>query len=247
MKKSVLSTLLVSTLGVTNLAIAHEAGDFIIRGGAANVSPANDQFTVFAASQTVNLGAGAINVAVEDDTQLGLNLVYMIDSNWAVEVLAATPFSHDITVHTGAGATKLGETKHLPPTLSAVYFFDSNSTLKPYLGVGVNYTFFFDEKFNTNMQGSDSPVIESISDGTSVTPIDAPLNAGNLKLSNSLGLSFQAGIDYKLNESWLLNASARYIDIQTDASFTAVDGSVPGKVTVDIDPMVYMVSVGYQF
>ncbi|VEA73944.1 Outer membrane protein W precursor [Serratia rubidaea] len=38
---------------------------------------------------------------------------------------------------------------HLPPTLMAQYYFgDRQDKLRPYMGVGVNYTTFFDEKFN---------------------------------------------------------------------------------------------------
>ena len=41
--------------------------------------------------------------------------------------------------------------------------------------------------------------------------------------------------------------SARYIDIDTTARFTAVGGTVPVQVDVEIDPMVYSLQVGYKF
>ena len=50
-------------------------------------------------------------------------------------------------VDTGAGVVNLGETKHLPPTLSVLYYFDTNSAIKPYMGVGINYTIFFEDSF----------------------------------------------------------------------------------------------------
>ena len=54
-------------------------------------------------------------------------------------------------------------------------------------------------------------------------------------------------MDYLIDANWSINASARYIDIDTDGSFTAVGGAVPGKVSVDIDPMVYSLMIGYKF
>ena len=246
MKKTLLTIALLSSL--SSMAFANQAGDILIRGGATLVNPDNQQATIYAAgNQTVNLGAGAITASVDDNTQLGLNFVYFYDSNWAVELLAATPFNHDIMVDTGAGVAKLGETKHLPPTLSVLYYFDTGSEFKPYVGLGINYTVFFEDSFNPALTGPDSPTIVSISDGTTTTPVDAPLDAGDLNLDNSWGLSAQVGVDYQIDENWSINASARYIDIDTKASFTAVGGTVPGHVSVDVDPMVYSVMLGYTF
>lgn len=246
MKKSILAIALLSSL--STVALANQAGDILIRGGLTSVNPDNQHSTIYAAGdQTVNLGAGAITASVDDDTQLGLNFVYFFDSNWAIELLAATPFSHDIMVDTGAGVTKLGDTKHLPPTLSALYYFDTNSAFKPYVGVGINYTIFFDDSFDSALTGPSSPDIVSISDGTTTTAVGAPLDANDLDLDSSWGLSAQIGVDYDLGDNWSVNVSARYIDINTKATFTAVGGAVPGNVSVDVDPMVYSVMLGYTF
>ena len=245
MKKSILAIALLSSL--SSMAFANQAGDILVRGGITSVNPDSQQSTIYAVGQTVNLGAGAITASVDDNAQLGLNFVYFFDSNWTVELLAATPFNHDIMVDTGAGETKLGETKHLPPTLSVLYYFDTGTEFKPYVGLGINYTVFFEDTFNPALTGASSPTIVSISDGTTTTPIGAPLDAGDLNLDNSWGLSAQVGVDYQIDENWSINASARYIDIDTKASFTAVGGTVPGHVSVDVDPMVYSVMLGYKF
>ena len=246
MKKSIIAIALLSSL--STMAFANQAGDILVRGGITSVNPDSQQATIYAAgNQTVNLGAGAISASVDDNAQLGLNFVYFYDSNWAVELLAATPFNHDIMVDTGAGEAKLGETKHLPPTLSALYYFDTGTEFKPYVGLGVNYTVFFEDTFNPALTGPNSPTIVSISDGTTTTDVGAPLDANDLNLDNSWGLSAQIGIDYQIDENWSINASARYIDIKTKASFTAVDGTVPGHVSVNVDPMVYSIMLGYKF
>ena len=44
----------------------------------------------------------------------------------------------------------------------------------------------------------------------------------------------------------MINAQVRYIDIDTTA-YTNFDGVGRLKVDVDVDPMVYMVGLGYKF
>jgi outer membrane protein len=121
-----------------------------------------------------------------------------------------------------------------------------NAKWQPYLGLGINYTVFFEEKFNPAMTDTTSPVIDHLGNGAQGST-DAPIDLADLKLKNSWGLSAQVGVDYHLDDNWLVNASARYIDIDTTATFTAVDGAVPGTVDVEIDPWVYTLSIGYKF
>ncbi|MCG7530500.1 outer membrane beta-barrel protein [Psychrobium sp. MM17-31] len=234
MKKTLINIAMMAALATTSsVAMANKAGDMILRVGAVNVQPNSDKATVYAGGNKVDLGAGALTASVESDTQLGLNFVYFATDKVAVEVLAATPFTHDLKVHSGDATLDLGETTHLPPTVSALYYLNAPSDkFQPYVGLGINYTVFFEEEFAPGVTGADSV---------------GGLNLTDLKLKNSWGLSAQVGFDYHLNEKWLVNASARYIDIDTTASFKAIDGSVPGKVEVSVDPMVYMVSVGYKF
>jgi outer membrane protein len=218
MKKTLLTIALLSSLSTA--AFANQAGDILIRGGATMVAPDSGKSTVL-----LNGADSGLALSVGDDTQLGLNFVYFFDSNWAIELLAATPFDHDIDLHAGSETTLLADTKHLPPTLSALYYFDTNSALKPYVGVGINYTIFFDNSF-TN------------------TYSDAGFS--DLELDNSFGYSVQIGTDYEIDKNWSVNISARYIDISTDASFS-VSGDPIGSASVDVNPMVYSVMLGYTF
>ncbi len=214
MKTKLLSLALLSALSAP--ALAHEAGDFIVRVGAATVAPNESSQNVV----TPDLGDLG-EFAVDSNTQLGLNFTYMVTNNFGVELLAATPFSHEVTLPE-AGVNNLAKLKHLPPTLMAQYYFGSGN-LRTYIGAGVNMTVFFDEKFTNDLGGA-------------LTDLD---------VDTSFGLAGQVGIDYKFNDSWLLNASVWYIDIGTDVNFK-LEGA-PVSIKTDIDPWVYMVSVGYTF
>lgn len=207
---------------------AHEAGDWIVRMGAAHVNPKDHSSNVELERKDITEGSG---VNVDSDTQLGLTAVYMLTNNVGVELLAATPFSHGITTNRklkGAlGVNDIGETKLLPPTVSLQYYFNNSSRVTPYLGLGVNYTTFFNKDVDSG--------IENAMGGHT-----------KLELRDSWGLAAQAGVDVKLTENWLLNAAVWYIDIDTEADFTGPNG-LRADVDVDIDPLVYMVGVGYKF
>ncbi|WP_261904738.1 outer membrane protein OmpW [Vibrio fortis] len=134
MKKTVCGIAVLSALMSANV-LAHSEGDFIVRAGAAIVSPNDSSGDV--------LDNPALEFSVDSNTQLGLTLGYMFTDNISFEVLAATPFSHGISVN---GVGEVAETKHLPPTFMVQYYFgDSESDFRPYVGAGINYTVFFDE------------------------------------------------------------------------------------------------------
>ncbi len=188
MKKSTLAKMVLAALISAPSAFAYEAGDILVRAGLTTVAPNDDSSNVNVDALGGNVGMG---VEVDSNTQIGLNLVYMLNSNWGVEVLAATPFTHDVTLidtadnGLGLGDGKLAEVTHLPPTVSAVYFFDTQSAFTPYVGVGVNYTIFFDEEF-TNAREDQT--------------------FQDLSLDSSFGLSAQLGFDYQIDDKWLINA-----------------------------------------
>lgn len=215
---------------------AYETGDIIVRGGMSTVAPDGESSVVKAGGNSLGADSG---VDVDNDTQLGLTALYMLDSSWGIELLAATPFSHDAkgegSFLNGANIGSVADTKQLPPTLSAIYYFDSQSTFKPYVGLGLNYTVFFEEE-----GGSD---LEKVTGDLDVD------------LDNSWGLAAQVGFDVDLGNNLLLNASVRYIDIDTEATLVVQDSNnalnlAQGtRITTDIsiDPIVYSVMIGYKF
>lgn len=217
-------------------AFSYEAGDIIVRGGIAHVSPNDDSSALeLNGTSLENLGLGLprSEAEVDTDSQIGLTISYMMTANWGVELLAATPFEHDIE----ASGLNLdaATTKHLPPTVSIVYYpLESGSDIQPYVGLGLNYTVFFDEDVDAEL--------DNALDGLNV----GVTGGADLELDDSIGLAVQVGVDYALDDHWFANASIRYIDIDTEATF-----KVPGlgkiKADVDIDPFVYMVSAGYKF
>ena len=178
---AILGTALL-TIGFGSPVLANEAGDWLVKAGPYGVLPKSGN------SDIVN---------VDDGFSLGFSGSYFFTDRFAIELLAALPFSHDIHLRGGGG--KVGETKHLPPTVSAQYHIPLSDATRLYLGAGLNYTTFFDTETAGGLANSD------------------------LDLDDSFGLALQLGADFDLNDSWFLNIDVRYIDIETDAKLDGTD------------------------
>tara|TARA_R110000868_G_scaffold284976_1_gene545397 strand:+ start:835 stop:1521 length:687 start_codon:yes stop_codon:yes gene_type:complete len=228
MRTSLFTASLLALAIAAPLAQAYQAGDIIVRAGAITVDPQESSSDIWVGA--LNTDVAGTKATLDSDTQLGLNFAYMLTNNIGIELLAATPFSHDVGVQGMPGAFaglngNLGELKHLPPTLSVLYYpLDASSAFQPYLGAGINYTWFFDTELSS----------EAETKGFS-----------GLDMKDSWGLAAQVGMDYMLTDNIMLNAQVRYIDIETTG--TTSYGGQKVKVDVDVDPLVYMVGLGYKF
>ncbi len=212
------------------------ANDFSLNVGAISVMPDDSSSNLNVVEGVAGLPANSTGVGVNTNTQLGLTLDYAIDNNWTVELVAATPFSHDITATGALAGLKVGKTKHLPPTLLAQYHFDLNSdTIKPFVGIGVNYTAFFDEQVDPQLR-STLGSLGVVTDSDSV----------DLALKNSWGYALQAGVNVAINKDWGLHFMVSKMDIDTTGD-VRVNGNTIQSVDVDIDPYVAMAGVRYNF
>ena len=82
---------------------------------------------------------------VDDDTVPELDIRYFITDNIAIEAILGTTEHNVAAVGTALGNVNLGTVKVLPPTFTLQYHFNSESRFLPYIGAGINYTFFYDD------------------------------------------------------------------------------------------------------
>ncbi len=198
------------------------AGDWIIRGGVTMVTPNDDSGEVIAGGPTGS------KVSVGNDVKPSFTITYMLTDNLGVELIGALPFEHEVDVEGGAlagmGLGHIADVKHLPPTLSLQYHFPLGQ-FRPYVGAGINYTMFFEEK---------------VTDPTLRTMYD------KISLKDSFGYALQVGVDYDLGNNWLLNADVRYIDIETEARLSGASGTATVD-NIEINPVVFTLAVGKRF
>ena len=192
-------------------AFAQSAGHWTVGIGAHNVAPKSDNGTLTATP------LGNLSMDVGSNARPTVTAEYFIKDNLGIEVLAALPFQHDIDV---VGVGKVGSTKQLPPTVSLQYHFGEGK-VRPFVGVGVNFTAFFSTKTEGVIAGTD------------------------LDLSNSWGLAGHLGIDFQVSEKGAIRVDYRKIDIDTKVKLNGANLGTSN--TVNIDPSVYGVAYVFQF
>ncbi|MDH7914009.1 OmpW family outer membrane protein [Winogradskyella sp. SYSU M77433] len=141
-----------------------------------------------------------------------LDFTYFFTKNIAAELILGTT-KHNVDVE----GTDLGHVWSLPPTLNLQYHFFADN-FKPYVGAGVNYTFFY-----------------GVDEG----------DVAGMDYENSFGFSLQAGLDYNLNDKWFLNLDIKKLFLSTDVDVDLGDATLP--VEVDIDPLIIGLGVGMKF
>ncbi|KRG70200.1 OmpW/AlkL family protein [Pseudoxanthomonas dokdonensis] len=199
------STLLLSTFVLAACAaapaMAQSKGDWTLGVGIHAVNPDADS------GKLVN---GTLPVNIESSVRPTFTGEYFIADHLGIELLASTPFKH--TINAG-GLGRIGTAKQLPPTLSLQYHFNDLGRFSPFVGVGLNYTTFFDED------------------------AAGPLDGQKLKLGDSWGAAAHVGVDIAVNDNSAFRIDARWIDIDTDVK---LDGQNIG--TAHVDPTVYGVA-----
>jgi len=199
MKKFALLGLGLCCIGSTHAGF--ELDRFQTRFGLTQIEPKNNPG---------NLDDGT-RTSVSNAYALTTDFVYFLTPNLAVDLLVGSAPKHNIY---GDGQ-KIGNTKYIPPTLSLQYNFNPQGQWNPYVGLGVNYTYYFDETL---------------------------LNGQKLDVSNSTGVAATIGMDYELNEHFSLGTDIRYVDVNSDVKINGV------KVgNVDVNPMLYSLTLGYKF
>lgn len=187
MRKSLIALVAAAALSPF-VASAQDTGNWIVRARAVHLDSAN-----------------------KDDTGLGLtinnkwlpevDISYFFTPNIAAELILTYPQKQ--TVNSTVVGGDIGTFKHLPPTLTAQYHFTNLGAIRPYVGLGVNYT--------------------------NISSVDILDGAVNLK-RNSFGLAAQIGADFPMGGGWLLNVDVKKVQIGTKVYIGDVD---QGKFKVD--------------
>ncbi len=176
--KSVIQGVLWAGLGLSGMLVqAQEQSPWLVRARVINLDMLNQSTPVG--------GVGASDrITVNDKVIPELDISYFLTKHIAAELVLTYPQKQDVKLD----GNSIGSFKHLPPTLSLQYHFAPDATVRPYVGVGVNYT----RISNVNL-------------------------ANGLQLEkDSLGLAYGAGADIQLNQQWFLNFDVKKVQIRSD-------------------------------
>lgn len=195
-----------------------EQGDVLVRLRGILVAPTDS-------ASDVSPGFPGGSVDVENAVVPELDFTYFLTNNIGAELILATS-PHDLHgTGTLAGLGKIADLMALPPTLTAQYHFNPNGKIRPYAGVGLNYTIFYSEGASDSLVGA--------------------IGATAIDVDDSFGVAYQAGVDFDITDRWFVNIDVKYIQIDTTATLNT--GGVINTVDVDLDPIVAGVGVGMRF
>lgn len=144
-----------------------------------------------------------------------LDFTYYFTENWAAELILGTT-RHNVNLRTNGTDTKLGSVWLLPPTLNLQYHLPLKN-FSPYIGAGINYTFFY-----------------GVTD-----------NAASLSYKNNAGLSTQLGFDYNISSKWFLNVDVKKIFLKSDVTVKGTTPTVLSGVK--INPFIVGIGIGTRF
>lgn len=190
-----------------------EKGDIVVRLRATQVSP--DEKSKL---DNATFGANS-DLKVDNNTIPELDISYYFTKNIAAELILALGTRHKVEADLNGTKVDLGKVNLLPPTLLAQWHFNPDQTFDPYVGAGISY-------------------IRAMDNSLSLP------NSTDIHISrNNWGAALQAGLDFNLENKWLLNVDVKKIWFDTTVRLDGV-----GKIdNLDIDPWVVSVGFGKKF
>ena len=153
------------------------------------------------------------NLSSSDSLVPELDISYFFTDNIAAELILGTTRS---TIDVD-GVGEAGKTWLLPPTLTLQYHFTDFGAFKPYIGAGINYTMFYEQK------------------GTTVL--------SNMDVEDTFGAALQVGFDYMIDDHWGVNFDVKKLFLRPE--WSANGGTLTGKAK--LDPWLIGTGLTYRF
>jgi outer membrane protein len=231
------------------------AQSYTFKIGAAHLDPratSSDLEGVFPAWASNAAVPPGVQLAVQPTTFAYFSLARSLSENWEVEAALGVPPKADVKLRVSdnikalAGVSAnaayltsfddqaVARITAVIPTIFLNYKLGAAaSTFRPFVGVGINYSHI---TATTTGEG------DSFYAAHGAVPSEAPVK---IKLTDSIGLAFQAGVSYKLDKNWSLNASWLTAAVKNNLTITTPTSQQTGSYRYH--PSVFTMTVGYQF
>jgi outer membrane protein len=231
---------LICSAALTEIAYAQSAGSITLSTGWLHVAPQGDA-TPLTVEKIGGVGvsqqlAGSGAHPGSTDT-VGIATEYYVTDNIGVAMLVGLPLTVNLV---GDGTLQkygnLGSTKPMPPAIELRYHvFSGASKFRPFIGLGVNYTWFTQVR---------------ISNSQFVTDNLGPGGSAHAELSSSWNPVFEIGASYAITKHWSVGTSVGYIPVKTHLTLygqTATGTQVVSTSTLRLNPLNVYLNVAYTF
>jgi outer membrane protein len=227
-----IKTLAAITAAITlsSTAFAHEPGNFIVRAGVMYSGPKSDSSGIsvngsdISGSKVKTSGSGQL---------INLSGTWIFAPHFGLEAMVGGGFLHELRARGTGGNPRIAEGRFAevmqqPITATVQFFFlDPKSGFQPYIGVGLNYTMFYGERFTRRQRR-------------------LGYKRDELDVKNAWGWAAQVGADIALTDKLYLNAAVWRLDVEAKAKGEARNGDEI-KFKMNLDPWIYSIGVGYKF
>lgn len=179
----------------------------------------------------------ALSLKFPSQTTLYLSAARDLSEQWEAELALSAPkldmtlavlrpaaFPGSVVALDGAVVATV---RQVSPTLFFNYKLgDNSSPFRPFVGLGVNYTFFDDT--------DSSPAYDAVNGGPT-----------NLKLDDAWGLALQLGVTAKLGGPWSITGSWSTARVKTTLTTNTL--GIQRSADITFRPSMFIISAGYSF
>ena len=172
------------------------------------------------------MGVEDIDTKASDNVVPTLAVEYFFTKNVSVETICCFTQHHVNGAADLEGTNLVNHVLILPATVTAKFHLDTGGPIKPYVGAGPTLFIVFGEK-----PGSTAKALE----------------VDKVKMSNSVGVALQGGVDIALGDSGFgLSIDAKKYFVKPTAKFY-VDGAKVLETKHNLDPWVLSAGLAYRF
>ena len=218
--------------------LAQKAGDNYLGVGVAAIRPdaslgrLSSSGANAAAFDAATAGASA---DVSHEATVSVGWLHLFTDNVGAEFTIGVPPRHDIDLATPspfAGAPShpgAATVRTWTPAAVAKYFFNvPGARWRPYLGLGVSRVSFHSVEINRG------------------DPLVVQVGGAGASLRSDWTPVYNAGVVYRIDDRWMVNASVSYLPIRTTVNLVGAGGTTTsGPLKLDTTDVV--VRVGYRF
>ncbi|RKF35876.1 OmpW family protein [Paraburkholderia fungorum] len=251
MKKLLCAALVLGA--ICSSAMGQSAGSLITSVGGAWLDFGPSSATSLQSSSALGTFTSAgTGGQIHNTFTLELSTTYFITDHIAFDLAAGIPpklklYAQGNATPFGAGGPSLalGNLQPLATTRSwapilflKYYFFDAQTKLRPFIGVGANYTWYSHTDLNSTFNGA-------------LQQIAGPGGRVTASLSPSWNPAFDVGASYNISKNWYATASVTYLFLKTNATVNSVAANgqtvLSNKTRITADPVIVFLGLGYRF
>jgi outer membrane protein len=175
-----------------------------------------------------------LNVTVKDVQTLYIGYIRRLAPQWEIELAFGVP---PTTNTYGKGPATVGSVPYTGVLISSAKWFaptallnykilDESYPIRPYIGAGINYTYFYDR--------------QSTAGGNAVSG-----GPTSISLPSSIGPAATVGVGWQVARHCTVNASYSFSQVKTELS--ADTAGIIRTTHVSFGPEALVIAVGYQF